>query len=107
MKIVRNILKGLAALQCLLFAIITISAAEEVCFRHKVRDTLRNDCMKNRKPGETAPAYKCFDDKSNDYKVFAPGNDWDEFDGSSPICKPSKNNDAYPFKGLLYAHKFC
>ena len=99
MKTVRNALKWLALLQCLMFAIITITAAEEVCFKHKIRDTLRNDCMKIQKPGETVPAYKCFDDKSNDYKAFSPGSEWEMFDGNSPICKPSKNGSDDPFKG--------
>jgi hypothetical protein len=99
MKNVRNVFRWLAVLQCFLFAIITISSAEEVCFRHKIRDTIKNDCMKIQKAGENSLTFKCFDDISGSHKAFVPGNDWEMFDGNSPICKPSKNSDADPFKG--------
>lgn len=99
MKNIRNVFRWLAVLQCLLVAIITIAAAEEVCFRHKEEKYLKNDCLKIQKAGENVPAYKCFDDKLNDYKIFAPGNDWEMFDGNSHICKPSKNGGNDPFKG--------
>ncbi len=83
---------------CFMLTPTPISLAEEtepqpghrdVCFKHKVRDTVKTDCIEILGKHDAHPVYECFDEDEEDYVVFEPDNkEWEKLDGDNPDCMP-------------------
>lgn len=61
-----------------------------VCFRHKIRDTVKTDCVEIQGKHDVKPVYECFDEKSGKYIPFDPGNEWEPIDAGDPLCKTDR-----------------
>jgi len=58
-----------------------------VCFRHKIRDTVKTDCVAVQGRHDVKPVFECFDEKSGKYIPFDPGDEWEMIDDNDSLCK--------------------
>ena len=85
---------GIALFCCSFFPTAYVCSQDnctEVCFRHKIRDTLKRDCIKLKGAHDAFPVFRCDDKKTGEYVPFDPGKDWQVFCADQGPCPKQKS----------------
>lgn len=62
---------------------------KEMCFRHKVRDNIKGNCVEVLGKESKRPSFACFTEK-REMKPFEPGTEWEQLDRELPECKAAR-----------------